>query len=159
MNIFATSSCPTDCANSLDDIRGNKLILENAQMLSTALRSRGCTHPSLYKPFNPKHPCNVWVYTTLENFQWLVEHSYALCSLKPTKHSSMKVIQLCEKLGPNYLPSLFLSKFANCAKNDSLGIDYTAYPVYEAYRKYLVCRWEHDTIKLTWKNRNKPSWS
>ena len=38
MNIFALSRCPMQSAWWLDDIRKNKMILESAQMLSTAVR-------------------------------------------------------------------------------------------------------------------------
>jgi hypothetical protein len=43
MNIFALSECPEQSALWLDDIRKNKMILESAQMLSTAIRSGGLT--------------------------------------------------------------------------------------------------------------------
>ena len=38
MNIFALDKCPMQSAQWLDDIRKNKMILESAQMLSTAVR-------------------------------------------------------------------------------------------------------------------------
>ena len=38
MNIFALDQCPMQSALWLDDIRKNKMILESAQMLSTAVR-------------------------------------------------------------------------------------------------------------------------
>ena len=39
MNIFAFDKCPMRSALWLDDIRKNKMILESAQMLSTAVRA------------------------------------------------------------------------------------------------------------------------
>jgi hypothetical protein len=61
MNIFALSECPEQSALWLDDIRKNKMILESAQMLSTAIRwlDPDTTLP-VYKLAYMNHPCSKW---------------------------------------------------------------------------------------------------
>lgn len=48
MNIFATSSNPRDCAQSLDDKRLVKMTLETTQILSTVMHLSG--HAGPYRP-------------------------------------------------------------------------------------------------------------
>ena len=61
MNIFAFDKCPMRSALWLDDIRKNKMILESAQMLSTAVRAL-CPDTTLevYKTAYLNHPCSKW---------------------------------------------------------------------------------------------------
>jgi len=45
-----------------------------------------------------------------------------------------------------------LSPFANCARNKSLGIDFTTITnVHDAYKNYLCERWKNDKLTPVWK--------
>lgn len=44
-----------------------------------------------------------------------------------------------------------MTPFENCARNKSLGIDFTGMvDTVEAYQKYLKVRWDNDTRTPTW---------
>jgi hypothetical protein len=57
MNIFVTSICPIESVQALDNKRLIKMILESAQILSTAiwLNSKQ-SHSELYRATHIKHP-------------------------------------------------------------------------------------------------------
>jgi len=48
--------------------------------------------------------------------------------------------------------------FANCARNDSLGLDFTHTHIVYAYQLYLNARWERDIRLPQWTNRGAPTW-
>jgi Pyrimidine dimer DNA glycosylase len=77
MNIFLTDPCPRQCAINLDDKRVNKMLLETAQLLSSALRHRGYTN-GIYKNTHVNHPCAVWTRSSRAAFSWMLEHGFAL---------------------------------------------------------------------------------
>ena len=100
MNIFALSRCPMQSAWWLDDIRKNKMILESAQMLSTAHRMLDGTewidsssgrrikrwkHPNsnmdgvLYKASHINHPSAIWVRENAIQYQYMYDMFVALC--------------------------------------------------------------------------------
>jgi hypothetical protein len=56
-----------------------KMILEQTQLLHTALHTRGFRADWLYKPFNPKHPSCRWTMETRGNFDWVANHGLSLC--------------------------------------------------------------------------------
>ena len=67
MNIFVISQNPDECAQALDDLRLNKMILETAQLLSTAIRFHGYTGNLAYKATHINHPCSIWARTSRGN--------------------------------------------------------------------------------------------
>lgn len=158
MNIFVTDLDPEKSAIVLDDIRANKLILESAQMLSTAVRwwaEQKCT-TKVYRMTHVNHPCSVWTRYSLENFMWLYNHALALCSVTGGyHHKSFPIIKSAREIAETSLPRRGQTKFANCAKNLSLDLDFTFLSVPDSYRNYLVHRWESDTIRHSWRNREK----
>lgn len=82
MNIFAIESDNkgdidwAKSAQSLDNLRVVKMILESCQILSTVLNEQGIDAP--YKSFNPKHPSCLWTAESSANFVRLVEHTAAM---------------------------------------------------------------------------------
>lgn len=146
MNIFFTSICPVECAAYLDDKRVVKMVLETAQMLSTAIRSTGLEIG--YKSTHANHQCNVWVRKSRQNFMWLYEHGLALATEYTFRfdkvHKSEKIIK---ELGQysSRLPSVGMTVIPNCAANKDKGIDYKHMDnTYIAYQLYLNDRWDTD---------------
>lgn len=76
MNIFYVDSDPKICATWLDDKRLCKMIVETAQLLSTAILYYGGIAP--YKSIFPKHPCTLWVKKNKNHAEWLIEYYGAL---------------------------------------------------------------------------------
>ncbi len=80
MNIFYIHTSPYTSAKAMSDKHVVKMILESAQLLSTAhhlLESKNA--PLLYKPTHAKHPSAVWVRQSKAHYEWLYEHFIALC--------------------------------------------------------------------------------
>ena len=78
MNIFHLHEEPKICAEYHCDKHVVKMILETAQMLSTAYRkefifSSTESAGELYKPAFPKHPMTIWVGDSGANFFWSVQ--------------------------------------------------------------------------------------
>lgn len=72
MNIFALHQDPRQAARAHCDQHLHKMILESAQMVSTALHARGRKFPYLYKPAYPNHPCTIWVSQCTPNLNWIL---------------------------------------------------------------------------------------
>ena len=99
MNIFYVDEDPMDAAQALVDKHVVKMILESAQLLSTAHRvldgqeiegksatgrkARRWILPDarddvMYAATHINHPSAVWCRTSVRNYDWLVDHFYAL---------------------------------------------------------------------------------
>jgi len=63
-------------AESQDNLRVVKMILESCQILSTVLNEQGLDAP--YRSFNPKHPSCMWAAESAANFMSLVVHCDAM---------------------------------------------------------------------------------
>lgn len=142
MNIFVLDHNPKAAAESLHDPHVVKMILESAQLLSTAhhKRSRGLNAPLppvLFKPTHANHPCALWARESEENYSWLFTHLTALCieySLRFKKTHSVELSGLRGTLrvppqGP--WPARGLTPFALAMPEEFK----TACPV-ESYRNY-----------------------
>jgi len=199
MNIFAFDKCPMQSALWLDDIRKNKMILESAQMLSTAVRLLIGTpievrvkhgsgvrlkqhwllpnedikeigesvtlfsnlfSDSIYKVAYANHPCTIWARQSRGNFKWLLSHMSHLFLQKHGNHNSSRLIPMLEKYGDEiHFAEEGLTEFANCARNQERGVDYSHYKdVHEAYRLYMNDRWKERNITLTWRWGEQPEW-
>ena len=98
MNIFYLDEDPRQCAEWMVDKHVVKMILETAQLLSTAHRlldgtesidtssgrkKKVYTLPDerdavLYSATHANHPSAVWARQSVENYNWLVDHLFAL---------------------------------------------------------------------------------
>ncbi len=83
MNIFAVNEDPRLAALQLPDKLIPKMIVESAQMLSTAHRVLdGDTNADaklLYKKAYENHPSTIWVRQDAMNYWWLWMHALTLC--------------------------------------------------------------------------------
>ena len=73
MNIFHLHTDPKICAEYHCDKHVVKMILETAQMLSTAYRKKFNDGEELYKTAFPKHPMTIWVGDSGDNFFWTIQ--------------------------------------------------------------------------------------
>ena len=161
MNIFALDKCPMQSAQWLDDIRKNKMILESAQMLSTAVRVLSPdTDLSVYKVAYLNHPCTIWARQSRDNFKWLLSHMSHLFLQKDGLHKSANLLTDFQKYADSgYFPNEELTPFANCARNLERGVDYSEHTdTHEAYRLYMNDRWKERKITLTWRWGKEPDW-
>lgn len=80
MNIFVLDYDPATCARFHCDKHVVKMILESAQLLSTACSIRGIWDSSfMYKPTHTRHPCTLWAGASDSNFAWLRSLGLSLC--------------------------------------------------------------------------------
>jgi len=164
MNIFVTSPCPVKSAVDLDDRRVIKMILESAQILSTAIFVRsGMLYQDIYKPTHQKHPCTIWATTSLGNWQWLYCHMSALCEEYTFRYGKVhKSSFLMPKLLDYKNLCNFegeLTPFANCTRSESLGVDFREVKdVHHAYKLYMCAKYSSNPQRTNWTNRSAPEW-
>jgi hypothetical protein len=154
MNIFATSNCPIESAKFLDDKRCQKMVLESAQLLSTALRVNGYKSDDVYKIAHLNHPSSRWTRATQGNYKWLLEHFRALCNEYNRRtgkiHASSKLLSIFE-VNVELIPAGEKMPFSNNARNLTKGVDFThESDVTLAYKLYLAERWESDKREPKW---------
>ena len=164
MNIFATSNCPIESAIALDDKRLVKMVLESAQLLSTAMWVWGLTSP--YKPTHMNHPSNVWARETRANYWWLVRHFEA------------QFTEYTHRYGRTHKCSQYLDTFKSVPPSDKKhqtfafagpdDIKRMDIPVTDKYQMYMCRKWHADyELSLVnphvrparWTNRQPPTWS
>lgn len=168
MNIFVLSTNPTEAASYHCDQHLHKMILESAQMLSTAAHKH---FPRLkahvYAPAYQNHPCTIWVSESISNMDWLCSLAIALNSIRESKgsnrHSSMDVIDAVQDhydLGLAKDSGDILTPFAEAmflhikARNDLSTVE--KYRLY--YRKKHAIWIKEKGKGMTWKNRETPEW-
>jgi hypothetical protein len=152
MNIFVTDLDPEVCAQNLDDKRVIKMILESAQMLSTAMNTRGGQGP--YKTTHVNHPCTVWVRASTANYYWLLNHFLTLCyeyTARYGKEHKCQVFFSKFNQSSHLMPPGPLTPFANCTPHKDME-------TIEAYRLTMKEKWAVDKRPPTWKNNSKPNW-
>ena len=82
MNIFYLDRDPKIAAQMMCDKHVVKMILESAQMLSTAHRvldgDEYADKVGLYKMAHKNHPSTIWVRQCYQQYKWLYDHMVAL---------------------------------------------------------------------------------
>ena len=151
MNIFAVDTDPKIAAQQLCDKHVVKMILESAQMLCAVFPNGDAPYRRAF--YN--HPCTKWARESAENYEWLLDHAYAMCQEYTRRygkvHKSLDAISWC---GSNYhklnIPRKGLTKFAQAMPEqykNSCGV--TAYRSYYNGEKAYFAKWS---------KRETPSW-
>lgn len=148
MNIFVLDTNPQRAAHYHCDQHVVKMILESAQMLSTALRFHGVDAP--YQPTHVKHPCTLWTQETRSNWRWLKELAYYLNEeyqrryKHTTPHKSWTVI---ESLDDSAIPAGPQTPFAQAMPDHYKHTDaVTAYRQFYCGDKAAFARWDYSEI-------------
>lgn len=153
MNIFYVHRDPVLSARQLCDKHTVKMILESAQMLSTAHAEYGTWCEGMYKPTHKNHPCNAWLRQSHQHYEWLVDHALALCDEYTNRygkvHKSQAVIENFLLEPPRGIPASCFVEPPQCMPDQ-----YKTTDTVEAYRQYYI---GEKAYMATWK-RNKPSW-
>ncbi len=154
MNIFYTNQDPVVAANEHCLIHQNKMIVEYAQLLSTAhnvldgeLAIRG-----VYKKTHVNHPSAVWCRSSDWAYEWVLDCALELCKLYTTRtskiHKTESVLNILKTLPSNIQnkdwqdpPVAAPDKFKALAVFDG---------VCKAYQEYLKDKF------VEWCQRDKP---
>ena len=98
MNIFFLDKHPVIAAQMQCNKHVVKMVLETAQMLSTAARAKG--HDIGYKSAYPKHPMTLWVNQSADNFRWAWLHGMSLAKEYTNRydkiHKSQEILEQLE---------------------------------------------------------------
>ena len=155
MNIFYLSSCPAEAAESHNDKHCVKMILEYAQMLSTAHRELDDDVPDiLYKSTHKNHPSTIWTRSSKQHYDWLfrlfrmlsAEYTLRYGKFHKTWNKLGKILETAPKNiknngwvdPPQCMPD-------HCKKPDTI----------DAYRNYYLTE---KASFSTWKTVRPPKW-
>ena len=176
MNIFMVDLDPVVSAQSLVDKHCVKMILESAQLLSTAHRlldgrqAAGKTKTGrnvkrwilddaresvLYQATHVNHPSAVWCQQSIENYTWLVEHFFALGEEYTyrynKKHKCFGELSYMLQSPPKKLETWDMTPMPSCMDDKYIISDD---PIVN-YRNYYKVGKSHIH---SWKNRSAPVW-
>jgi len=151
MNIFYLDKDIKKCAEYHCDKHVVKMILESAQLLSSAHWMNNSEAP--YKLSHKNHPCSVWVRNSLSNYKYLCNLGIELCKEYTFRydkiHKSQAVIEWCL----NNLPKIKDNGFTEPPK--AMGDEYKVNGVIDSYRNYYKLAKKEFA---TWKKRDIPNW-
>lgn len=181
MNIFYTHETPKLCAQALDDLRLNKMIIESCQMLNLTLQTLGvpeeewCNKVDGTKYLRTRrhlnHPCTKWTMSSRKHYEWLLEHTNELAKEFKYRHGrehcfhklgNYKIFKskahLLEDKPFQQPPGAFDKRYKEWfGKTGSLIQDYQNYLTWKWMRKDII----HQVIdkkqsRYKWTKRNAP---
>ena len=158
MNIFFLDKTPEKSAEYHCDKHVVKMILETAQMLSTAINkyAMGIDSSRLYKNAHPKHPSTIWMGSTRDNFMWGLklgqELSKEYTKRYGKKHKSSNIIDnIIQSKYYEVIPTGELTTPPQCMPDEFKHDDYViAYRNYYKGAKRYFAKWD--------KLKNTPDW-
>ncbi len=176
MNIFYIDEDPVVAAQCLVDKHCVKMILESAQLLSTAHRYldghlvmgksdtgrnvkrwilADSREPVLYQATHINHPSAIWCRASVENYNWLVDHFFALMNEYTHRygkhHKCSGDIAYMLQSPPHKLEEFDMTKMP-CAMGDEYII--SDEPVINYRNYYKVAK----ASLHKWTNRQPPEW-
>lgn len=154
MNIFILDNNIEKIAQYHVDKHVVKMILESAQLLSSAVRTSGID--AGYKLTHKNHPCAIWARESLANWLWLTELTEALHNEWRFRfnhplgkvHKSWEVVQQLPT--PNLSEDIGLTPFVQAMPDQYKNED-----AVKAYRDYYIGEKAH---LASWKKREQPEW-
>lgn len=180
MNIFVLDNDPVIAAQLQCDKHVVKMIVESAQMLSTAHRMLDgfvekrpsksgkriidyWVHPNdnlesvLYKAVHHKHPSTVWTMESNNNYNWHYVHFCALCDEYEyrygKKHSTDLLLRELLATPPHKIPIGYKTKQPLAMKSNPECM----FPdVVKSYRAFYQTKQKR--FNMVWTNREIPEW-
>jgi len=158
MNIFFLHTDPQWAANALCDKHVPKMLLESAQMLSTAVHQHqgDIDSDNLYKKAYPNHPMTKWVGFNRDCFRWALENAVFISQEYYKRfsklHKSSRIIN--NIYDNNYIddiPDGFFKEPPQCMPDEYKDDDYvTAYRKYYQGAKSYFAKWERGVSAPDW---------
>jgi len=177
MNIFYVDSNPNIAAQCLVDKHCVKMILESAQLLSTAhrvldgeqyvdqtqtgrkvkrWRLNDARENIMYSATHTNHPSAVWCRRSIENYSWLVDHMFALMDEYQYRYEKIHKVKSSGLGFHLQSPPYNLKDWDFTIPPSAMAPEYiiSDNPI-ENYRQY----YKRAKIHLhAWKKREKPDW-
>lgn len=160
MNIFVLSYDPVEAAMMQCDKHVVKMILESAQLLSTAHHEFDSPYKDkCYRPTHKNHPCAKWVRESLSNYSWLYHHMLALGDEYTERYGKIHktIRERAPVLGipPPGIPTVGPTQFPLCMPDEYKIYDDVGDPdVVGSYRAYYM---GEKRSFATWKT-SPPDW-
>ena len=179
MNIFYLNHVPKQCAREHVDKHVVKMILEYAQLLSTAhrvldgvqyidassgrkmkrwkLENSFAGENLLYKATHINHPSAVWVRQSKQNYKWLTELLLELCKEYTNRYGrvhkceSDELVKWLYMIHPENIPNGDFTQ-PTPAMPDLYKVDGDSIQSYQNY--YMGAK----RSMASWKNRETPTW-
>ena len=146
MNIFYLHDNPKVCSQYHVDKHVVKMILETAQLLSTAHWLSGGEGP--YRATHKNHPSAIWARSNKSNYRWLCELGMELCKEYTHRYGKIhKTQQHLEWLTKN-IPNIPNGKFTQPTL--AMPDQYKSDNHVDSYRLYYIKDKSH---LHSWKNR------
>ena len=151
MNIFYLDVDPYEAARMQCDRHVVKMILETAQLLSTAHHELDGESPA-YKPTHKNHPSAVWVRSSYAAYRWAWNHLRALGLEYQRRYGKVhKTIR--EHLDslysvPKAIPSGDFSEPPQCMPDEYKRDDTTL--AYQLYYNAKADDWDSRGMTMTW---------
>jgi len=138
VNIFFLDSHPYTAATMMCDKHVRKMIIESAQMLSTAhhVLDGDDAIPNLYKPTHRNHPCSVWVRENNHNYRWLYQHFIGLSNEFTYRWGAVHLTYT--KLAGELIhqPKNIAYTSTNSSPPQCMPDEFKQYDLFQAYRAY-----------------------
>ena len=154
MNIFVLDKSPQQSAKWHCDRHVVKMILESAQLLCSVYHLKHSIDDIPYKLTHKNHPCSIWARESKQNFQWLLDLSYALCreyTMRYGKiHKTQNVIIWCDI----HKDQLIFDKNDMTPFPLAMPDTYKVDDPIQSYRNYYI----HGKAHLHQWKQNKPDW-
>ena len=181
MNIFVLDENPSIAAAMHCDKHVSKMVLESAQMLSTAHRmldgvetkSRSNSGKRivkyymlgdnreyyLYNAVHFNHPCTIWTRESSQNYLWHYELFCCLCDEYTKRfgdkiHLTDRSLREHLKATPNNIPDAEMTPFRLAMKSNPECMNESS-PV-ESYRQFYMTKQKR--FKMEWKYTKTPHW-
>ena len=161
MNIFFIDRCPIKSAQQLCDKHVVKMVLETAQMCSTAMhewdQAKHMKH--VYKSAYVNHPMTVWVRDNIHNLGWAVLHGLAIGREYKYRygkdHKSTKVLEEINEVFRDRLIWADENISLHTTPPQCMPDEFKCDDYVEAYRAYYR---KDKRYILQWTGRPVPEW-
>jgi hypothetical protein len=156
MNIFYLSKDPKTAAVWHNDKHVVKMILESAQLLSTAHRildGENCI-PEIYKATHKNHPSAVWARANINNYMWLYGLFCSLCDEYTFRYGKTHLTDTKLRNVLNQAP-MNISKDAFFQPPQAMPDSYRSADSIISYRNYYKFEKNH---LASWSKRPTPEW-
>jgi hypothetical protein len=153
VNRFILHPDPLVAAQMHCDKHVLKMVIEEAQMLSTVHRQHGYDGDVLYRATHKNHPCTVWAGESVSNYRWAWRLFAALCA--EYRHRYGKTHGSARLLPALACPPPFLSSRGFTDVPQAMPEQYHHPDPVTAYRRFYVAE---KARFATWRNRPAPDW-
>ena len=165
MNIFKTDPCPIQSAIDASNKLVIKMPTESAQLLATAFPLSVLSQPDVpknkdgtnRKHFNPKHGSARYTKNTRKNFEWVLNHGFALSREYHVRYKQEHFqLNFFNWVADNYTKYIYFENIDEEPVYLAMPDKYKVYPQdFMCYRSYII----HEKAYSRWPSVDKiPAW-